>query len=139
MGIPQEVRFAVAEMFWAYLKQKTAMPNTRTVLSKLYLDEFRPMLSNPSERRVNFGNVLYSLRKIGVIRWPRRKDKETIIYNAKGRKVPVRKNLAIKLREVSVARLDLAHLAEKLKKNIEKNRLVTAQRMLNNFVKRVLI
>ena len=123
MRVPQEVQFAVAEMFWAYMKKVKQMPETRTMLGKLYNDTFRTtLLSNLIERRVNFSSVLFSLRKIGVVKWPRKKDKETIVYNSKGRRTSARKNLAYKINEVNTAITNVAQLVLELREKLVKHR-----------------
>ena len=78
--IPYQTQREVADRFWEYMKKENARPKTRTELRELYSVHFRPYLTDPTEKRVLLGQVLYNLKGLKVIEKQPEGDKETIVY-----------------------------------------------------------
>ena len=78
--IPYQTQREVADRFWEYMKKENARPKTRTELRELYSVHFRPYLTDPTEKRVLLGQVLYNLKGLKVIEKQPEWDKETIVY-----------------------------------------------------------
>lgn len=82
MGVSLTVTISVAKKFRKYLNDNMIMPDTRSKLRKLYLETFRPDLDDTSEKRVNFGSLLFCLRtKLGFIEPANRGVRERITYS----------------------------------------------------------
>ena len=81
MGVSLTIKITVAKKFRKYLNDNMIMPDTRTKLKELYLETYRPTLEDPEEKRVNFGALLFCLKKkLGYIVRTNQDDQEKIVY-----------------------------------------------------------
>lgn len=137
MGIPLKTQRAVAKRFWDYMRNENARPKTRSEMRELYSIHFRPYLTDPTEKRVLLGQILYNLKGLKLIEKQPPHDKETIVY----RQMPVvavdhdflryvqAGHLGQALRETSEQQeleedTDVSEMVKKLKKDLVSKRLV---------------
>ena len=82
--------FKVAKKFWRYMKDSNQLLGTRTELRHLYKTAFWPALTDPFQKGVSFGTIMWCFRSksMSIIEWTPPNDREEIVYRP-GRSVAV--------------------------------------------------
>ena len=74
--------FTVANKFWRYMQDSDQLLRSRRQLRNLFRTDFQPALTDPFEKEVTFGAVMWCFRStgMGIIEWTPPDNREIIVY-----------------------------------------------------------